>query len=143
MDTEQQQKHHEEEEEEEEEEVVEDEETSSDDEEEEMSSEQDEETSSDDEDDGVIIASVYPNKVAFRIRRRGFAVHGGTSMLITNRLGVWSVARRRYVRKTRYGVFNDLNAELPKVRSTTAPPLRQLLGEVARCCVLEINMEYD
>ncbi|KAF0889406.1 hypothetical protein E2562_023694 [Oryza meyeriana var. granulata] len=52
----------------------------------------------------IIPASTYPKQLSFRIRPRGFAVHGGTSMLITNRHGVWSVARRRYVKKTRCSI---------------------------------------
>jgi hypothetical protein len=65
----------------------------------------------------ITITPAYkgPRRLAFRIRRRRFTFEGSPSLLIINRHGVWSVARRRYIRKTSYHRFRDLNKELQPI----------------------------
>jgi hypothetical protein len=62
----------------------------------------------------ITITPAYkgPRRLAFRIRRRGFTFVGSPSLLIIDRYGVWSVTHRRYIRKTSYHRFRDLNKEL-------------------------------
>ncbi|CAD6244124.1 unnamed protein product [Miscanthus lutarioriparius] len=60
-------------------------------------------------------------RLAFKIRKRGFVVHNDTSLLISNCFGVWSLRRRRYVRKTRFLRFILLKAKaLPVERRYAA-----------------------
>jgi hypothetical protein len=40
---------------------------------------------------------------------------GNPSLLIIDRYGVWSVTHRRYIRKTHYRRFRDLNKEIPPI----------------------------
>jgi hypothetical protein len=70
----------------------------------------------------IIPASTWPVKrLAFKIRKRGFVAYNDTSLLISNSLGVWSLRRRRYVKKRRFHRFSLLKAEaLPVERRYTA-----------------------
>ena len=70
----------------------------------------------------IIPASTCPLKrLAFKIRKRGFVVHNDTSLLISNCFGVWSLRRRRYLRKTRLLRFASLRAKaLPVERRYAA-----------------------
>ena len=49
-----------------------------------------------------------PKRLTFRIRRRGFSFDGSPSLLIRDYLGVWSVAHRRYIRRTRLHRYYEL-----------------------------------
>ncbi|KAL6643687.1 hypothetical protein ACP70R_018453 [Stipagrostis hirtigluma subsp. patula] len=74
---------------------------------------------------GIIPASKGPRRLAFQLRKRGFR-SGSPSLLITNRLGVWSLARRRYVRTTRRHRYLALRGDArPAARAYAA-----LVGEL-------------
>ncbi|KAL6847432.1 hypothetical protein ACP4OV_023285 [Aristida adscensionis] len=61
-----------------------------------------------------------PRRLLFRLRRRSFTFDGSPSLLISNRFGVWSVAHRRYIRKSRYHRYMELRRLLLPVKTQYA-----------------------
>ncbi|TKW39801.1 hypothetical protein SEVIR_1G203400v4 [Setaria viridis] len=59
-----------------------------------------------------ITASMWPKRLAFKIGKRGlFGSRPGATLLISNCLGVWSLRRDRYVKKTRFFHFCELRTK--------------------------------
>ncbi|CAN6338656.1 unnamed protein product [Urochloa humidicola] len=83
-----------------------------------------------------------PKRYAFRIRRRGLTFRGSPSLLVSDRIGVWSVAHGRYIRKTWRHRYSDLRLDIHPFHETCKklarehgmlgwPEFRPVAGEVA------------
>ncbi|CAL4949593.1 unnamed protein product [Urochloa decumbens] len=53
-----------------------------------------------------------PKQFTFRIRRRRLTFRGSPSLLVSDHVGVWSVAHGRYIRRTRRHRYLELRQEL-------------------------------
>ncbi|CAN6329498.1 unnamed protein product [Urochloa humidicola] len=66
-----------------------------------------------------------PKRFAFRIRRRGLTFRGSPSLLISDRLGVWSVTHGRYIRKTRRHRYFELREDIDPLYETYKALVRE------------------
>ncbi|CAN6356596.1 unnamed protein product [Urochloa humidicola] len=95
-----------------------------------------------------------PKRFAFRIRRRGLTFRGSPSLLVSDRLGVWSVTHGRYIRKTRRHRYFELREDIDPLYETYKalvrergmhgwPEFRPVAGEVAALIQRLLDMYWD
>ncbi|CAL5092928.1 unnamed protein product [Urochloa decumbens] len=95
-----------------------------------------------------------PKRFAFRIRRRRFSFRGSPSLLVSDRLGVWSVGHGRYIRKTRRHRYFELRLDIDPLHKIYKelvrkhgmhgwPEFRPVAGEVAALRQRLFDMFWD